>query len=286
MMTTKNPLEWGLAQFGLLQRPMPAMVQGVPIRVRGGAPERLGRIGRQDLVDALRAGAADFAAARTDVLLLCLLYPVAGVLLFNGVVGYGIIHWLFPIAAGFALLGPFFAVGLNEMSRRRDMGMSIGWQDAFEVARSPGFGPVLLMGLILVAIYLAWLVAAALIYAATFGANPPGSMGSFLGDIFGTARGWALLLIGCGVGCVFAAVVLVIASVSFPMLLDRDVGVETAIATSIRAARENPAAMAQWGLIVAGLLLLGSLPAFLGLALVLPVLGHATWHLYRRIVPL
>jgi uncharacterized membrane protein len=141
------------------------------------------------------------------------------------------------------------------------------------------------MGLILVAIYLAWLVTAGLIYAATFGSNPPGSMGHFLTDIFATGPGWTLLIVGCGVGFVFAAIVLVVSIVSFPMLLDRDVGVETAITTSVRVARENPRTLAIWGLIVAGLLIVGSIPLFLGLAIVLPVLGHATWHLYRKIVP-
>ena len=131
---------------------------------------------------------------------------------------------------------------------------------------------------------LAWLTTAQSIYQALFGLAAPDSPGQFLREVFKTPAGWALIILGNAIGFLFAVVVLSLTVVSFPLLLDRDVGVATAILTSVRAVLANPVTMAMWGLIVAALLLIGSLPAFFGLAVVVPILGHATWHLYRKVV--
>src|SRR5262249_37451426 len=112
----------------------------------------------------------------------------------------------------------------------------------------------------------------------------PASISQFINDVLTTPAGWNLIIVGNVVGFLFAVLVLMISVVSFPLLLDRDVGAAVAMVTSVRAVLTNPVTMAVWGLIVAALLLLGSLPFFLGLTVVLPVLGHATWHLYRRVV--
>jgi uncharacterized membrane protein len=120
---------------------------------------------------------------------------------------------------------------------------------------------------------------------ATLGPAPPASLGAFVRDVFTTGAGWTMIVVGCGVGFLFAVLVLMISVVSFPLLLDQDVGLYTAVATSVRAVLANPLPMAAWGLIVAGGLVIGSLPVFLGLIIVMPVLGHATWHLYRKVVP-
>jgi uncharacterized membrane protein len=117
-----------------------------------------------------------------------------------------------------------------------------------------------------------------------FGDMIPASILGFISEIFTTSSGWGLIIVGCAVGFVFAAVVFTLSVVSFPMLLDRDVGPVTAMATSIRAVLKNPFTMAMWALIVAVTLLIGAIPLFVGLAIVLPVLGHATWHLYRKTV--
>jgi uncharacterized membrane protein len=157
--------------------------------------------------------------------------------------------------------------------------------DAFGVLRSPSIGSIMLLGLMLLALFLIWLVVAQVIFLVTLGPQPPASAASFISDVFTTGAGWALIVVGIGVGFVFALLVLAVSVVSFPLLLDRNVGIGTAVSTSMRAVAANPGTMAVWGVIVAGGLVLGSLPLFLGLVVILPVLGHATWHLYRKVVP-
>jgi uncharacterized membrane protein len=152
------------------------------------------------------------------------------------------------------------------------------------VVQSPSFGAIVLLGLLLMAIFLLWLLAAEAIYQMTLGPEPPVSIGSFIRDVFSTGAGWTMIGVGIGVGFLFALLVLAISVVSFPLLLDRPASVATAIRTSLRAVRMNPGPMAVWGLIVAGGLVVGSIPLFLGLVIVMPVLGHATWHLYRLVV--
>ena len=134
------------------------------------------------------------------------------------------------------------------------------------------------------AIFLLWLLAGNLIYDVTLGPEPPVSIASFARDVFTTRAGWAMIVAGVGIGFLFALLVLAISVVSFPLLLDRDVGLAAAVWTSIRAVAANPGPMAVWGLIVAGSLVIGLIPAFLGLIIVIPLLGHATWHLYRKVV--
>jgi len=163
--------------------------------------------------------------------------------------------------------------------------MALTWADAFGVFRSPSFGAIVLLGLVLMAIFLLWLLAAEAIYQITLGPAPPASVGGFVHDVLATPAGWIMIGLGVGVGFLFALLVLAISVLSFPLLLDREVGFDTAVLTSIRAVFANPGPMAAWGLIVAGGLVIASIPFFLGLIIVMPMLGHATWHLYRLIVP-
>ena len=242
------------------------------------------KIGLADLKDALARGIDDFLAMPSHAVFLCLIYPIVGFVLARLVLGYNVLPMLFPLAAGFALVGPFAAIGLYEMSRRRELGLDVSWRHALDVFRSPSIGAILVLGLILVAIFLIWLAVAQAIYVANFGYTPAASMPDFIQQVFGTPAGWALIIVGNGVGFLFAALVLTLSVVSFPLLLDRDVGAATAVLTSVRAVLANPVMIAIWGLIVAALLALGSIPAFFGLAVVMPVLGHATWHLYRKVV--
>jgi uncharacterized membrane protein len=241
-------------------------------------------IGLADLKDALAKGIDDFLAMPSHALFLCVIYPVCGLVLARLAFGYDVLPMLFPMIAGFALVGPFAAVGLYELSRRREQGLDVSWRRAIEVYRSSSFGAIVALGLMLMAIFLVWLAVAQAIYVANFGYAPAASMPDFLHQILTTPAGWSLIIVGNGVGFLFAVLVLAISVVSFPLLLDRDVGVAVAVLTSIRAVLANPAMMALWGLIVAALLAIGSLPLFFGLTVVLPVLGHATWHLYRKVV--
>jgi uncharacterized membrane protein len=249
------------------------------------APAAIHRIGIADLRDALARGLADFEANRTDVIFLCVIYPVIGLVLGRVASGYGFLQLLFPLASGFALVGPFAAVGLNEISRRREQGGEVRWVDAFGALRAPSIGSIMLLGLMLIALFLLWLVVAQMIYVVTLGPQAPTSVANFLSDVFTTEAGWTMILLGFGVGFLFALLVLAVSVVSFPLLLDRNVGIGTAVATSMRAVATNPRVMLVWGLIVACGLVVGSVPFFVGLVVVLPILGHATWHLYRRLVP-
>jgi uncharacterized membrane protein len=285
-MAIRNPVEWGweaLHDAAVAVGAAGRAVLHVQDERLAPAPT-VRRITLEDLGEALARGLEDFGAYRTDVIFLCLIYPVVGLVLIRLAFGYDMLPLLFPLASGFTLIGPVAAVGLYEMSRRREQGQAITWADAFGVVRSPAFGAIAVLGLMLLVIFAAWLGVAWGIYAATLGPAPPASIGAFARDVLTTAAGWEMIVIGIGVGFLFAVLVLSISVVSFPLLLDRDVALGTAIRTSVQAVGENPLPMAVWGLIVAGGLVLGSIPVFLGLIVVMPVLGHATWHLYRRAI--
>jgi len=256
--------------------------------IAGDAPTqaqpKVRTIGLADLTDALARGWDDFTAMPSHAVFLCLIYPVVGFVLFRLMLGANVLPLLFPLAAGFALIGPLAALGLYEMSRRREQGLEVSWKHALDVFRSPSLGAIIVLGLMLVAIFLVWIAVAQAIYVANFGYAPAASMPDFVNQVLTTPAGWTLAIVGNAVGFLFAVLVLTLGVVSFPLLLDRDVGVATAVLTSVRAVLANPFTMAVWGLIVAALLLAGSLPAFIGLAVVMPVLGHATWHLYRKVI--
>lgn len=237
-----------------------------------------------DLKDALRLGWEDFKAVPTHAVLLALIYPVLGIVLARTVLGYSILPLLFPLAAGFALLGPFAALGFYDLSRRREQGQAPTASHALSVLRSPSIGAMLFFGVLLLVLFLVWLAAAQSIYSATFGYAPASSFPDFFHRVLTTSEGQKLIVIGCGVGFLFALVALCISVVSFPLMLDRHASAMDAMLTSVRAVAQNPVPMAAWGLIVAVLLVAGTVPFFLGLTVVIPVLGHATWHLYRKVI--
>jgi uncharacterized membrane protein len=242
------------------------------------------RISTADLKDALRLGFEDFWAKPSHYVFLCLIYPIVGLILTRWSSGANAIQLIYPLMSGFALVGPFAAIGLYEISRRRELGMDSSWRHAFDVRHSPALPSIAAIGAMLVALFLVWLFTAQSIYTGLFGERPPASLGGFLHEVLTTSRGWMLILLGNAAGFVFAVIVLATTVVAFPLLLDRDVGAVAAIETSARAVIANPLQMAVWGLLVAVLLVIGSIPLFAGLAVVIPVLGHATWHLYRKVV--
>ena len=248
------------------------------------ATPRVRRFSAGDCFSALKEGLDDFLAMPTYPVFVGLFYAVAGIALFAMTSLGNALHLAFPLAAGFALIGPFVAIGLYEMSRRRERGLVVRGRDAFTVLRSPALPSILAFGLILLAIFAAWIFAAELIYVWLYGPNPPAAANSFLRDVLTTGRGWTLIVVGGLVGFCFAALTLAISVVSFPLMLDRDIGLVPALDASWRVTLANPFSVALWGLIVAVALVLGSLPLFFGLAVVIPVLGHATWRLYRKAI--
>jgi len=276
-LVTRHPISWMIDSL----RPEAA----APARAR---PQRVMPAVRQitaaHIRQALRAGFDDFTACRSDAILLCIIYPLAGLLMSRVVMGYRILPLIFPLVAGFALLGPLLATGLYELSRRREQNEPLSWAAAFAPFRAPAIGSMISLGLGLLAIFTLWLVTAGLLYDATLGPNPPASSAAFIHSVLHTTPGLIMTVLGIGIGAIFAFVVLAISVVSFPLLLDRDCGVEIAVRTSLRAMRTNRNLLIAWGLIVAAGLVLGSLPFLIGLAVIMPVLGHATWHLYRSLV--
>ncbi|MGR3499451.1 MAG: DUF2189 domain-containing protein [Limimaricola soesokkakensis] len=251
---------------------------------RDTAPIKLRRIETEDLKAALRAGYEDFKAFRSDVIFLCVVYPLAGLVLIRFAMNENLLPLLVPLITGFALLGPVAAVGLYEMSRRREAGGHPTWGAAFKVIESPSAIAILTLGVLFVAIFAAWMLLAWSVYALTLGPEPPVSAMAFINDTLTTGAGWAMIVVGTGIGFVLAATVLVIGVISFPLLLDRHVGVRRAVKASARLAAENPRTVALWGAIVVVGLGAGMATLMVGLVFVLPILGHATWHLYRRAV--
>jgi uncharacterized membrane protein len=281
-MHIRNPVEWLFAQAAIEPAstdPEKYWAGNLPAK-----PLITQKINIGDLRAAITSGLRDFAAARTDVIFLCLIYPVLGLLIAAFDARSSLLPLLFPTAAGFALLTPLFSIGLYEMSRRGEQTGQINWLDVFQVLRSPSRGAAVVMGCILVGLYFLWLAVAAGIYDATLGPTAPTSVAAFATATFTTGPGWTMILAGTAAGAVFAVIVLAISVVSFPLLLDRPASVITAIKASLLAFRRNPVTLIIWGLVVTAGLVLGSIPLFLGLVVVLPVLGHATWHLYRRLI--
>ena len=242
------------------------------------------RIEVKDIREVLEKGVNDFLAMPSHGAFLALVYPLCGLVLAYATSDQNALQLIFPLASGFALVGPFVAIGLYEMSRRRELGLEISWKYAFNVLRSPSISSIAALGALLLAIFAVWIIAAQWLYKALYGPTPPVAFLGFLQQVASTERGWLLVGVGCFIGFCFAAVTLAISVVSFPLLLDRDAGALTAVATSIKTVRKNPIPMALWGLIVAAALLIGSLPFFMGLTLVVPVLAHATWHLYCKVI--
>jgi uncharacterized membrane protein len=242
------------------------------------------KISFSDLRVALNKGIEDFRDIPSQAVFLCLIYPLVGLFLWSVMVRYDVLPLLFPLVAGFALVGPFAAVGLYELSRRRELGLESDWQHAFDVFSSPAKWSIFGLAVLLLVIFGAWLGIAHYIYVRTLGDTPIASVGLFAQKVLTTRAGWELIVIGNGVGFLFAVVTLMVSVVSFPLALDRKVEASTAIITSVRAVLANPVQMLTWGFIVAAALVAGSIPFLFGLAIVMPVLGHATWHLYRRVV--
>jgi uncharacterized membrane protein len=278
--TIRHPIEWAALRL------QAATQRSTDLPLAPPAPlPALRTLTTADLRAALHAGFDDFLAFRSDVIVLCFIYPLAGAVLWRFATGVNMLQLLFPLAAGFALVGPLFATGLYEMSRQRERGGPISWGVAFDAFRSPAIGAIFGLGVVLLAIFAAWIGTAQAIYGMSVGALKPETATAFISDVLTTGPGIALIVFGIAAGFPFAVLVLCISLISFPLMLDRSVSVETAVKASVAAARANPRVVAIWGAIVAAGLVLGAATLLTGLIITMPILGHATWHLYRRLLP-
>ena len=241
------------------------------------------RIGPADLKNLVTKGFDVFIALPTFSFFLVAIYPVIGLILFWVTFGLDMMQLAFPLIAGFALIGPLAAIGLYELSRRREKGLDVSLA-ALEDIHSPCLRGIFALGVVLMGLLFVWLTAAMSVYRLCFGNWVPASVAEFANQVLTTPAGWTMILLGCSIGLILGIIAFSISVVSIPLLLDRDVGFATAVETSVRAVLANPKTMALWGLVVAGTLLVGSLPFLIGLVVVFPVLGHSTWHLYRAVV--
>jgi uncharacterized membrane protein len=238
----------------------------------------------EDLRWALRAGLDDFREMRGDIVFAGLIYTLIGIAAVVMTTNGPLIPFFFPIVAGVGLLGPVAAVGFYELARRREDGLESGWRHFLDVRKRPSADDIGIVAGLLLGVFALWLIAAGILYVALFGWATPTAIADFLTMIFTTPRGWALIILGLGIGALFGWVVLALSVASLPLLVDCDLTASDAVSASWRAAHANKPQMIRWGLTVAGLLVLGSIPLFVGLAFVLPWLGYSTWHLYTRLV--
>ncbi|MFQ0813887.1 cytochrome c oxidase subunit I [Brucella anthropi] len=242
------------------------------------------RIRIADVSEALRLGFDDFWAKPSHYVFLGLIYPLAGLLITYWSTNANALPLLFPLMSGFALIGPIAALPLYEMSRRREERLDASWKRTLDVGHSPALPSIVAVGVFLFAVFVAWLLVAQNLYMHYFGPMPPESFSGMMRQVFSTEEGRSLIFTGCGIGLLFAIIVLCSTIVTFPMLLDQDCGAAAAIATSLRVVMRNPVESLLWAAIVTALLIAGFATMFAGLALVIPILGHATWHFYRKTV--
>jgi len=280
----ENPAEFIYEKFVWAFRDFARVIIPHPARHAEQAVPDVRRITLADLRDALRKGAEDMGALRDDILFIGLIYPLAGLILATAAANSNLLQMLFPLASGFAIVGPVAATGLYEMSRRREQGEHVTWIDAFKAFQSPAIGSIFWMGVLLLGLFGLWLGVAYQIGVSTLGPQAPPTLGMFMNEVFRSPASARLIAGGIGAGFLFAALAFVLSVVSVPLLLDRDVGLWIALRTSVKAVTRNLVPMALWAAIIAGSLALAAIPLLVGLVLVVPLLGHASWHLYRKLV--
>ena len=260
------------------------MATASPVSASASAKIPIRKIGANDLRDSLSKGLKDFRAMRGDLIIAGLVYTFIGVAAAVMTTNGPLMPFFFPVVAGVGLLGPVAAVGFYEVARRREDGLDSGWRHMFDVLKRPSTDDMGIVAGLLLGVFVLWLIAAGILYLGLFGWATPTSISGFLADVFLTPRGWALIVLGAAIGAIFGWVVLAVSVASLPLLVDCDVGASDAVSASWRAAHANKPEMMRWGLTVLGLLVLGSIPLFVGLAFVLPWLGYATWHLYTKLI--
>jgi uncharacterized membrane protein len=236
-----------------------------------------------DVLSCLETGMIDFRRAPVFGLFFGGIFSVTGIVIFLQLLVWGSSYWVLPIAVGFPLLGPFLAVGLYEVSRRLEAGEPLDWAAIITVPLKKQSGQIPSMVFVALFFYLVWVYMAHLIFALSFGLKPLTNVMTS-SDILFTQEGVVMLFAGTLVGGALAGLLFAVSVVSIPMILDRDIDVVNAMITSVRVVLQNKGPMLLWGLIIAVTSMVAMVPGFLGMLIVFPVLGHATWHLYRKAV--
>lgn len=236
-----------------------------------------------DIHEALELGWKDFKAEPRFGLFFGGIYAAAGILILLELMIRDQPLWILPLAFAFPLIGPFAAIGLYEVSRRRENGEPLIWSEIIEVVWKQKNAQMPSMAFVVLAVFLVWAWIAHILVAVFLG-RMSFAVYSDLGLLLTTGNGLLLLGIGTVVGGAIALILFAITAVSLPLLLDREMDFVTAMVTSVNAVRTNPIPMLTWGIVIAGALIVAMIPFFLGLIVVLPVLGHATWHVYRKVL--
>ena len=239
----------------------------------------------EDIKASLRAGFADFLARPVMSGFFGLFYAVFGIAVVWSLVWLGQIWMIIPVLVGFPLVAPFAAAGLYEMSRRMQEGEDFGWSDILTVMAHQRKREMGWMAFVTLFVFWVWSYQVRLWLALILQNSSFSDFSGFLNIAFFTPEGWTFLAVGTLVGALLSAVLFSLTVVAMPMLLDREIDFVSAMLTSIRVVRENPVVMLTWAAIISVTMLLSLAPMFLGLIFTLPILGHTTWHLYRRAVP-
>lgn len=241
-------------------------------------------VGVDDIRAALLAGVEDFRRAPAYGLFFGAIYAFGGLFLIVAVSTLAMPWLAYPLAAGFALIGPFVAVGLYEVSRRLELGLPLGWGAVLGAVYAQSGRQLAWMAFVTLFVFLMWMYQIRLLLALFLGFQSFSTFGGFLTVIFTTVDGWMFLAVGHVVGAALAVLVFSLTVISFPLLLDRDADVVTAMITSVKTVVMSPKPMIAWAVVVVATLIVSAVPMMLGLLISLPILGHTTWHLYRRAV--
>jgi uncharacterized membrane protein len=237
-----------------------------------------------DLWEVLKAGLADFRRAPMMGMFFGGVYAFGGIVIALSLTVWDIPWMIYPVAIGFPLLGPFLAVGLYEISRRLEEGRPLVWGEILGVVWLQRQRELAWMAFVMLFVFWVWTYQIRLLVAIILSRSSFSTFDRFVDVVFTTSQGWTFLFVGHIVGAILALIMFSITIVSIPLLMERQADFVTAMITSVKSVTTSPLPMIAWGVFVTLAVIVSAIPAFLGLLVTLPVLGHATWHLYRKAV--
>jgi len=251
---------------------------------RPPAMPKVNEIRIADLAEVLRKGLSDFARAPLFGLFFGGVYALGGIIIALSLTVWDISWMIYPVAIGFPLIGPFVAVGLYEVSRRLETGKPLVWREILGAVWLQRQRELAWMAFVMLFVFWVWMYQVRLLVAIILARSSFSTLDRFMEVVFTTSQGWTFLAVGHVVGAILAIILFSITVISIPLLLDREADFVTAMITSVKTVTSNPVPMVGWGIFVTLAVIVSSVPMFLGLVVTLPVLGHATWHLYKKAV--